>query len=102
MGLPKLKPDFFTPEEYLKLEREAEFRHEYLNGEIFEMAGANRRHNQISVNIIRLVANQIRDRECSVYGTDMRIKIPNRNYTILMSLCCAARNSSKMIAKTRS
>lgn len=89
MGLPQQKPKLFTSEEYLKLEREAEFRHEYLNGEIFEMAGAGKRHNQISVNLIHLIVSQIRERQCTVYGTDMRIKIPNENYTYpdVVSLC---------------
>jgi len=34
MGLAEKKPTFYTPEEYLKLERSAEIRHEYLDGEI--------------------------------------------------------------------
>ncbi|NOT46562.1 MAG: Uma2 family endonuclease [Acidobacteria bacterium] len=81
MGLAQKKPSFVTPQEYLTLEREAEFRHEYLNGEIFEMAGTNRRHNQISINLIRIIATQTFERGCSVYGSDMRIRIPNENYT---------------------
>lgn len=81
MGLAQKIPHFVTPQEYLRLEREAEFRHEYVNGEIFEMAGTNRRHNQISTNLIRIIATQILDRGCSVYGTDMRVRIPNENYT---------------------
>lgn len=81
MGLPQQKPKLYTPTEYLKLEREAEFRHEYLYGEIFEMAGASKRHSLISVNLIRLIGNQLFDRDCSVYNSDMRIKIPNQNYT---------------------
>ena len=37
------KPQF-TPEEYLKLERTSEQKHEYLRGEIFAMGGARARH----------------------------------------------------------
>ena len=82
MGLAQQKPKIYTSEEYLKLERAAEVRHEYLDGEIFEMAGANRRHNILSSNIIRLLGNQLLERECSVYSSDMRIKIsPMGNYT---------------------
>ncbi|MGD9562708.1 MAG: Uma2 family endonuclease [Pyrinomonadaceae bacterium] len=81
MGLAQKKPQFVTPQEYLALEREAEFRHEYLNGEIFEMSGASRRHNLISINLIRLISTHLLDRDCTVYGADMRIKIPNENYT---------------------
>jgi Uma2 family endonuclease len=64
-----------TPEEYLKLERESETRHEFVDGEIFVMAGGSRRHNGISANIIRLLGNQLLERDCAVYGSDMRVKI---------------------------
>jgi Uma2 family endonuclease len=89
MGPPQQNPKLYTPEEYVKLEREAEFRLEYLNGEIFEMAGAGKRHNQISVNLIHLIVSQIRERQCTIYGSDMRIKISNENYTYpdVVALC---------------
>ena len=75
MGLAEQKPKFYTPEEYLEFERESEVRHEYIDGEIYEMAGANKRHNIISANLIRLLGNQLFDRDCNVYGSDMRVKI---------------------------
>lgn len=74
MGLAKPKTNY-TPEEYLEIERSGETRHEYIEGEIFEMAGANKRYNRISTNVIRLLDNQLIDRDCNIYGSDMRIKI---------------------------
>ena len=90
MALAKQRPQLYTTQEYLILERESEVRHEYLNGEIFEMAGANKRHNLISSNMIRVISNQIHDRECSVYGSDMRIKIratEKYTYPDVVALC---------------
>ena len=82
MGLAQQNPKIYTPEEYLELERAATVRHEYLDGEVFEMAGANRRHDVLSANIMRLLGNQLLDRECSAYSSEMRIKIsPTVNYT---------------------
>jgi Uma2 family endonuclease len=75
MGLAQPK-DLYTPEEYLRLERESDVRHEYIDGEIFEMAGAGKRHNQISANLMRLIGNRILERDCSIYSSDMRVKIP--------------------------
>ena len=40
-----------TPEEYLAWEREAETKHEYLDGQVFDMAGASRQHSLIVVNL---------------------------------------------------
>ena len=43
-ALPK---SFLTPEQYLAIERAAEFRSEYFQGEMFAMAGAGWVHNQL-------------------------------------------------------
>jgi len=65
----------YTPEEYLVLERAAEFRSEYLAGEIFAMAGASEAHNTLAANIVRLFGNQFQGRPCRVYVSDMRVRV---------------------------
>lgn len=64
-----------TEEEYLAIERQAEFRSEFYNGEMFAMAGASRRHNRIVTNLVTALDNQLRERPCNVYSNDMRVKI---------------------------
>jgi Uma2 family endonuclease len=64
-----------TPEEYLAAERKAETRSEYFAGEVFAMVGASKRHNLIAANIIRVLGNQLLDRPCNVYPSDMRVKV---------------------------
>ena len=63
-----------TEEEYLAIERQAEFRSEFLAGEMFAMAGASRRHNRIVTNLVVALDNQLRARPCNVYSNDMRVK----------------------------
>lgn len=65
-----------TEEEYLAIERQAEFRSEFYNGEMFAMAGASRRHNRIVTNLVTALDNQLRERPCNVYSNDMRVKVP--------------------------
>lgn len=65
----------FTPDEYLALERAAETRSEYHDGEIFAMAGASRRHNQITRNLGGLLFNGLRGTTCEHYISDMRLKV---------------------------
>jgi Uma2 family endonuclease len=65
----------FTPQEYLALERKSETRNEYYNGEIFAMAGASREHNLIVGNLLRDIGNQLEDRPCESYPSDMRVSI---------------------------
>jgi len=66
---------YLTPEEYLAQERRAEYKREYFKGEIFAMAGASREHNLIAGNLSRELGNQLRDRPCEVYQSDMRVKV---------------------------
>ena len=65
----------FTAQEYLALERKSETRNEYYNGEIFAMAGASREHNLIVGNLLRDIGNQLEDRPCESYPSDMRVSI---------------------------
>lgn len=64
-----------TPEEYLALERQAETKSEYCAGSIFAMAGANRRHNLIAINVVASLHAQLRKRPCNVFPSDMRVKV---------------------------
>lgn len=64
-----------SPEEYLALERHSEERSEYLNGEIFAMTGASRRHNRITLNLAIALDPLLRDKGCEVYASDMRVKV---------------------------
>jgi Uma2 family endonuclease len=66
---------YFTPAEYLAFERESPYKSEYYAGEIFALAGASRRHNLISANVIIALGIQLRGRTCTVYPSDMRVKV---------------------------
>jgi Uma2 family endonuclease len=71
-----------SPEEYLAVERRSEGKSEYLAGEVFAMVGASKRHNLITANLIRILGNQLLDRPCNVYPSDMRVKVsPLGKYT---------------------
>lgn len=64
-----------TPQEYLGIERQAEQKSEYLHGEMFAMAGATRKHNIITTNLVRELSLHLKGRPCEVYPNDMRVKI---------------------------
>jgi Uma2 family endonuclease len=65
-----------TPEEYLEADRQAEFKSEYLDGQVFAMAGASRKHNLIVGKAIVALVVQLRGRPCEVYPSDMRLRVP--------------------------
>ncbi len=69
-----------SPEEYLVRERQAEYRHEYVAGQIVAMSGATRRHNLISVNMTREISNSLKGRPCEVYAADMRVRLEGARF----------------------
>jgi Uma2 family endonuclease len=70
-------PDYYlSPEEYLSLERRAEFKSEYLDGVAYAMAGGSERHNLITGNLVTELNIQLRARDCKVYPSDMKVRLP--------------------------
>lgn len=62
-----------TVDRYLEIERAAEFRSEYLDGEIYAMAGGGRNHALIAAAAIARLDAQLRGRPCAVAGSDLRV-----------------------------
>lgn len=61
--------------EYLEQERRAETKSEYLDGEVFLMAGASRSHNLLVTNVIAALHGSLRGRGCELYSSDMRVQV---------------------------
>jgi Uma2 family endonuclease len=69
------KQSYFTPEEYLELERNSSHKHEYQRGLVYAMSGAKKSHIQITGNLYRLLADCSDNLPCSVYMADMKVRI---------------------------
>lgn len=66
----------FTLAEYREMECHASTKHEYVNGEIYAMAGATPRHNHITRNALTTLTNQLRGKPCVPFGSDQRVHVP--------------------------
>ena len=62
-------------EDYLAGELISDIKYEYINGEVFAMAGARRAHNIISMTLANLLYNHLRGTPCQVFGSDMKVGI---------------------------
>ena len=71
------KKSLVSQSEYLKLERSADCRSEYHEGQILAMAGASRNHNRIVTNASTSIDIQLKNRDCNNYSSDMRIRVQN-------------------------
>ncbi len=75
MGLAKLKTEtIFSPEDYLKFEREADSRHEFLNGEIYAMAGESLSHSRVCMNLARETGNVLKGKSCEALSPNMKVR----------------------------
>ena len=66
---------YLTPEQYLEIERKAEYKSEYFAGEMFAMSGAKFEHVMMVGNITRELSEQLRSRQCFVLSADMRVRV---------------------------
>src|SRR6059036_3114767 len=64
-----------TETEYLEMERAAEFKSEFFDGEMFAMAGGTPQHSLIATNLAREFGNRLKSGHCVAYNADLRIKI---------------------------
>ena len=70
---------YLTPEEYLQMEEDSIIKNEYINGEIYAMAGATDTHVTIAGNIFALLLSHLRGSGCRVYISDMKARIESKN-----------------------
>ncbi|MFM7581006.1 MAG: Uma2 family endonuclease, partial [Microcystaceae cyanobacterium] len=79
-----------APEDYLKLEEKSLLKHEYIDGEIYAMAGTTDSHNTIALNLAVLIRNHLRGTNCRVYFADIKARLEERNrfyYPDLLVTC---------------
>jgi Uma2 family endonuclease len=70
-----------TEEEYLAIERKAEFKSEFWNGRMVAMSGAREEHNTVTLNAGSLLRQQLLERQCWTYVLDMKVRTSERLYT---------------------
>jgi Uma2 family endonuclease len=76
-----------------------ERRHELVNGEVFMMAGADRRHDRIVVNTIIALGLQLRGKRCRANSADTAVRIPRGNIRFPdVSVDCGQPDERSMVA----
>jgi len=65
----------YTPQEYYALEREAAYKSDYYDGEIFAMSGGSSRHSLITMNVGGETRQRLKGKPCAAYESNQRLKI---------------------------
>ena len=63
----------YTPEEYLKLEEQAEYKSEYRDGEVIPMTGGTTNRNEIGLNLATNLKFSLKKQDYRVYMADVRL-----------------------------
>ena len=74
MSVPK-QLQRVSVDEYLEGEKDGRVRHEYIDGQVFAMAGASDRHNRISLNFAAKLDGHLDDGPCEVFIADMKVLV---------------------------
>ena len=64
-----------TEIKYFELERQAEFKSEFFDGEVFAMSGGTPLHSLIATNLAAEFRNQLKGKHCVPYNSDLRLKV---------------------------
>ncbi len=73
---------YYSPEEYLAREDAADYKSEYIDGEIFPLTGKSTNHNQIAGNFSAALNFAFKTQDYEVFMSDVRLWIPEaRIYT---------------------
>ena len=90
MGQAAEQIQYFTKEQYLDMERKAQFKSEYYNGELFAMAGGTLNHSSICFNLIGEIGEALDNKDCRGFESNMKLEIPIINafvYPDIMVVC---------------
>ena len=91
MATPQPVP-FLSEDEYLSGEEVSSVRHEYVNGQVYAMAGSTDKHNLISLNAGSLFNTQLPE-HCEIFMADMKVRIQTQKdlmfYYPDVMVCCA-------------
>jgi Uma2 family endonuclease len=64
-----------TPAEYLEWEARQEFRHEYVDGEVYAMTGGSVNHGEIAANFITILRSNLQASGCRVLTSDVKVEV---------------------------
>jgi Uma2 family endonuclease len=95
---------YISPEEYLEGEKISQIKHEYIDGEVYAMAGASDAHTTIALNLATMLLTNLRGSGCRVYMSDMKAQVhrKSRYYYPDVMVSCDARDRDSEYSKTHS
>ncbi|MEQ1620265.1 MAG: Uma2 family endonuclease [Methylococcales bacterium] len=90
----KYAHDKISVEDYLHGEVLAEYKHEYIDGEVFAMAGASENHNLLSGNLFSEFKIQLKTKPCKTFMSDMKVNVEGSFFYPDVMVVCQEDNAN--------
>lgn len=74
MGLALHKPDDLSEQDYLEGEKTSTIKYEYIDGEVYAMAGASKNHQRLVTKLVQKIANHLENTPCEVFNSDLKVR----------------------------
>ncbi len=75
------QPRYMSVDEWRELEQQSEIKHEYIDGQVYAMAGGTLAHSFVAVNALTLLNRAFEDGPCRVYTSDAASRLSPTRYT---------------------
>jgi Uma2 family endonuclease len=84
-----------TYAEYLVAEAKSDVKHDYVNGEVYAMAGGTIEHGALCSSVSRVVGNALAGKPCRTFSADVRVRVQSTGGTFYpdLSVVCGKVNS---------
>ncbi len=79
MALQNPERVYWSEEDYLASEEVSDIKREYIDGQVYAMAGAGYNHNCVSANMLRELGNHLKGTPCATFMADIKVKL-GRDY----------------------
>ncbi len=86
--------------DYLEGELLSDIKHEYIDGDVFAMAGAKVAHNRISNNISAIFNRHLKGKNCEPFASDMKVKTGSKYFYPDVLVDCSGLDDERSFTET--
>ena len=99
MGIPILRLKV-SVQDYLEGEKSSQIKHEYLDGEVYAMAGTSKSHNRIIKTLLNKLSDHLLGSDCEPFFVDIKVRVEklNRFYYPDIVIVCDEDNEDEYYA----
>ena len=77
MSLAHYKIDNISEQDYLEGEKLSEIKHEYVDGDVYAMAGASKNHQRLIGNVFSALHSHLNNTSCEPFSSDIKVRADN-------------------------